>query len=261
MKKITLTFLLLISCLLGFSQKQKTPEIKVIRHNAKVITYFSNGKVDDFGTDNRIVFFKDVVLYEIPTLHYEADGPSKTYWENDSTLIDTTARVHTKTTYQYYVIKKGDKTGLRYAHVDSIGESFVFDSLLNQTNMGAAHQVQHEQDRGTPTSSTRKGKVTVENFVIPNKETQLEDTLVMEYDLQLMDLDFSLSNKMDAQGKGKLRKAMYTLKMKPIPNQRLSPLKLVFLDEIKPINPSSIAKSQMGTFQLLLKKFDADHTR
>lgn len=122
--------------------------LKVINFESKLKTYFTNGQMEDFGTDNRIAFLNDLVLYEIPTLHYESMRPDYIDPNDDRDTIEadsTNLPVYTRTTFKYYVIKKGEQKGIYFDTLGRKGKPFFIDSLIKNSNLSHENEPFYSQ--------------------------------------------------------------------------------------------------------------------
>ena len=249
---------------LGKAQPKKTAELKVISHNSRFKTYYTNGAIDNFGDTRNIAFFKGYILYEIPTTHLESKVTHINFDEiKDGDTIfsdDDGPSIIKEITYEYFVVKQDQKSGLWFKDTSSPGTSYLLDSLLKSTNLDSANIKFNSIDFGTPTEivKTKDGRIILEKFYTFKKDSDSPDTVFRYYDYKLKDINFSLSPSLDKAKQSKLYRSILTKKYAHSLTQgtNLEPYKLEIIDEFNLVT-DKCTKRQLEIFEMLFNRFIA----
>ena len=266
---VSVNVFLLFLCLFftpthGSAQPKKTSELKVISHNSRFKTYFTNGAIDNFGDTRNIAFFKDYILYEIPTTRLESKVTYISFDEvKDGDTIfsdDDGGPIIKEITYEYFVVKQGQKSGLWFKDTSNSGTSYALDSLLKSANLDSTNIKFNSIDFGAPTEivKTKDGKILFEKFYNFKKDSDSPDTVFRYYDYKLKDINFSLSPSLDKAKQSKLYRSIQVEKYAHslIQGANLEPYKLEIIDEFSLVT-DKCTKRQLEIFEMLFDRYIA----
>lgn len=234
---LALRLLILISVITGLScSKSNFNELRVIKFTDNYRTILSSSEIEEDASSFKIVYYHDYLIYEVSSTSYnvvksEINGNNivnKLYPSND-------------TTYVYFVIKKGEAQGLKYGSLAATKTTvFKMDSLENALGIFKENMKIFEVDLGKPKSivnSSVKKNLRVERYFTKKYESDA-DSIYRYYDDNLIDIDFSFSNRLDKEKKSKLWRTDFIYLPKSVKNQKGELLKiprtesLTFIEEI-----------------------------
>ena len=164
---------------------------------------YNNGDIDTNQHNFKIIFYKDITLYEVPEIQLKMFNSAK----KNGVIINKVMPLDTS--YSYYLIKNGYKKGLKFTDINAKnGNSFSGDSLLRALNIHPSLLGIYSVELGKPSEVKKERNREIEKYF--SKEIDSDpDSIYRYYDASLVNIPFTFSPLLDKRKNSKLFKTFF----------------------------------------------------